>query len=507
MLNSVTEYLKHSARAYPDKIAFNDGEKSLTFSQLEQQSRQFACRIFSAIGEETKQPIGIYLPKSVECIVAFFAVAYSGNFYTPLDITMPEARLQKITDTLQPSITITDKAHESTILKLSKTVLLIDDELFQKAVDGESLNKIQRNMIDTDPLYVMFTSGSTGMPKGVVVSHRSVIDYVEWLAETFKFTERTIFGNQAPFYFDNSILDIYSTIKNGCETVIIPEERFLSPKRLCQYLNQMKINTIFWVPSALVLVANSGALKTSGPMNLEKILFCGEVMPTKQLNIWQSAIPTALYANLYGPTEITDVCAYFIINRKFRDNESLPIGFPCRNTNILVLNEKNRPVVGDEIGELCVGGTCLAHGYYGNRVKTSTSFTQNPLNDKYPERIYHTGDLVRYNEYGELLYIGRKDFQIKHMGHRIELGEIETASMAYPATECCCALYDNEKKQIILVATPENINKANLYQHLKTRLPRYMLPGLIETVSTLSLNPNGKIDRAKTLKLFQQKGN
>lgn len=506
MLNSATEYLKHSSAAYPDKTAFRDERQSMTFSRLERESRALACGIVSATGEKTRQPVGIYLPKSVDCIAAFFAAAYSGNFYTPLDTAMPKARLSKITDTLRPAVIITDSAHREAAAEISPDSTVIDIEIRNAGpADDSLLDKIQRTIVDADPLYVMFTSGSTGMPKGVVVSHRSVIDYAEWLAETFTFSERTVFGNQAPFYFDNSVLDIYSTVRNGCETVVIPEERFLSPKRLCRYLDDAGINTIFWVPSVLALVANSGVLDTDCPRGLEQILFCGEVMPTKQLNIWRRAVPNALFANLYGPTEITDVCTYFIVERGFRDDESLPIGVPCRNTEILVLNSDDKLVTGNEVGELCVRGTCLAHGYYGNAEKTFAAFTQNPLNDKYPEKIYRTGDLVRYNEYGELLYVGRKDYQIKHMGHRIELGEIEMAAAAFHATARCCALYDGERSRILLAVEPENIDKADLYQHLKTMLPRYMLPGRIESLPVLPLNPNGKIDRAKTAELLRDK--
>lgn len=498
MFTNVTQYLQRSAELYPDKIAFQDEQQSLTFSQLERQSRKMACEIAAAIGGKTRQPIGVYLPKNVACIIAFFAAAYSGNFYTPLDTAMPKARLSMILETLRPAAIITNTVHCETVAEVSPHSVTIDMEIQRdEAIDYGVVKRIQRTVIDTDPLYVMFTSGSTGMPKGVVVSHRSVIDYVEWLTETFAFSECTVFGNQAPFYFDNSILDIFSTVKNACKTVIIPEKKFLSPKRLCCYLDDVGINTIFWVPSALVLVANSGVLDTACPKGLKNILFCGEVMPTIQLNVWRRAIPNAMYANLYGPTEITDVCTYFIVDREFCDNESLPIGYPCRNTGILVLNERDEVVSNGEIGELCVRGTCLAYGYYRNPEKTDAAFTQNPLNDKYPERIYRTGDLVRYNNFGELVYIGRKDYQIKHMGHRIELGEIEVAASSYKDVKQSCALYDAEKQKIILFIAAENIEKSELYQHLKKRLPHYMLPALIVDLQTLPLNANGKIDRLK----------
>lgn len=498
MFTNVTQYLQYSAAHCPDKIAVQDAARGLTFSQLASQSRALASAIAVAVGGKKCQPVAVYLPKGVDCIIAFFAAAYSGNFYTPLDTAMPKGRLHSIMDTLRPAVVITDRMHHEAAAEVAADAVVMElEELHAQTVDDSVLDKIRRTVIDTDPLYVMFTSGSTGIPKGVVVSHRSVIDYTEWLAETFAFSERTVFGNQAPFYFDNSILDIYSTVRNAGKMVIIPEEKFLSAKRLCRYLDEVGINTIFWVPSALVLVANSGALDTVCPKGIEKVLFCGEVMPTAQLNVWRRALPHALYANLYGPTEITDVCAYFIVEREFSDTESLPIGFPCRNTEILVLNERDEAVADGEIGELCVRGTCLSYGYYRSPEKTAAAFTQNPLNTMYPEKIYRTGDLVRYNPYGELLYLGRKDYQIKHMGHRIELGEIETAASAYRDVKQSCALYDAEKQRIILFVAAEDIDKKALYQHLKNGLPHYMLPALIVDLEALPLNANGKIDRRK----------
>ena len=254
-----------------------------------------------------------------------------------------------------------------------------------------------------DILYVLFTSGSTGIPKGVIISHRSVIDYTEWAAETFHFDSHTIFGNQAPFYFDNSVLDIYSTIRNGAALYIIPQMLFSFPIRLLEYIRDHNINTIFWVPTVLSRVADIGVLEHCEIGCLENILFAGEVMPAKQLNIWMRRLPDALYANLYGPTEITVDCTYFIVNRKIEDNEPVPIGYPCRNSDILVLNKENQLVKGEEKGELCVRGTSLSLGYYNNPEKTKRVFVQNPLHHLYEDRIYRTGDIVHYNERGEVV--------------------------------------------------------------------------------------------------------
>ncbi len=492
MINTVVRRLQKIAARFPDKVAFRDQHESVTFAGLDNRTRSMAHIIHQKLNGAVKQPIGIYLPKGTHCVEAFMGAAYSGNYYSPLDTAMPKERLDTIMNVLAPALIVTDTRHQKDV---SAYPVILVDRLEQIPPENDDLRDILDAVIDTDILYVMFTSGSTGNPKGVIVTHRAVIDYVDWLTDTFSFDENTVFGNQAPFCFDNSVLDIYSAITNGCETVIMPEDIFLSGMRVCRYLNEERINTIFWVPSAMAVAASSKALEKAPPSCLQKILFAGEVMPVRVLNAWRKHVPDALYANLYGPTEITVDCTCYIVDREFDEMESLPIGRACKNTGVLVLNEKDLPVARGEIGELCVRGSCLAHGYYGDPVRTQAAFVQNPLNDKYPEKIYRTGDLVRYNERDELVFIGRKDHQIKHQGYRIELGEIETVAASAPEVESCCAIYDEERRRIVLCASPAELDKKELYAHLKQRLPRYMLPGLITAENALPLNQNGKIDR------------
>lgn len=492
MTNTAAHDLRKAAERFPDKTAFRDAGKSITFAGLDRGARVLARMIHEKLGGASKQAVGVYLPKGVDCVTAFMGVIYSGNYYTPLDMAMPKERLEKILDTLRPALIITDSAHSG---EIPAVPAVLTDRADTVPIADEVLQDILSSVIDTDVIYVMFTSGSTGNPKGVTITHRGVIDYVDWLTETFAFDETTVFGNQASFYFDNSVLDLYSTLRNGCETVIIPEERFLSGTRLCAFLKESGINTIYWVPSAMALVANSGALDEIPLNQLTRILFSGETMPTKVMNHWRRRIPHAVYANLYGPTEVSVDCTCYVVDREFDDAESLPIGTACRNTGILVLNGQDRPVQAGETGELCVRGSGVAHGYYGDFDKTRQAFVQNPLNGKYPEIIYRTGDLVKYNERGELLFVGRKDHQIKHRGYRIELGEIETAAFSAPGAESCCAVYDAENQRIVLFVTPETIDKKALYAHMKRLLPKYMLPGLITAEKTLPLNQNGKIDR------------
>lgn len=496
MKANVTYWLDKSADKFPDKPAFVDENKTVTFSKLRQQAMALATQMIRK--GLFKRPVVVYLEKGVDVLVSFMGAAYSCNFYSPIDIDMPVSRVNKILEVLQPSLVVTTAALQDAFKSYNyEGDYLIFEEASALPADKQAIDATRGRGIDTDLLYVLFTSGSTGVPKGVTINHRSVIDYIDWVTETFEITQQDSFGNQAPFYFDNSILDIYSTIKTGATTYIIPKNLFVQPVPLLEYLKEKKINTIFWVPSALIVVAKLKAFRNVDLSDtLQRVLFCGEVMPNKQLNIWRKFLPDVLYANLYGPTEITDACTYYIVEREFADDEPLPIGIPMANTDILILNDKDEPVSGDEVGELCVRGTSLSMGYYNNPEKTREAFVQNPLNLCVPETIYRTGDLVKYNDYGEIVYLSRKDFQIKHMGHRIELGEIETAVSSLPEIALCCCLYD-EKRQKIVLFIEEELDKAYINGQISRLVPEYMLPNKVVTLQKMPINANGKIDRVK----------
>lgn len=501
MKANVTYWLDETADRLPEKTAFVDEHKKITFRELRMQAMALATRMIEK--GLFRKPVVVYLEKGVDVLVSFMGAAYSCNFYSPIDIDMPASRVNKILEVLQPSLVITTARLREAFAGYAYEgeYLLFEDAAVSK-VEEEMVNAARMRGIDTDFLYVLFTSGSTGIPKGVTINHRSVIDYIDWVTETFAITEEDSFGNQAPFYFDNSILDIYSTIKSGATTYIIPKNLFAQPVPLLEYLKEKRINTIFWVPSALIVVAKLKAFRNVDLSDtLRRVLFCGEVMPNKQLNTWRRFLPDVLYANLYGPTEITDACTYYIVDREFADDEPLPIGIPMANTDILVLNDRNEPVKGDEIGELCVRGTSLSMGYYNNSEKTREAFVQNPLNPCVPETIYRTGDLVKYNAHGEIIYLSRKDFQIKHMGHRIELGEIETAVSSLEEIAMCCCLYD-EKRQKIVLFLEEPLERAYINEKISGLVPEYMLPGKVITLEKMPINANGKIDRVKLKELL-----
>lgn len=502
MYASVVEWLEKTSAEKPNNIALVDENEQLTYKQYHDKAIGIADAIIN-MGYGSKKPVVVYLPKSVRVLASFMGIAYSGCFYSPIDIDMPESRVNKILEVLEPGLVITSAKLKSQFEDFDyKGGFIIYDEIAE-IDNSDAVAKRVFKTLDTDLLYVLFTSGSTGTPKGVCITHRGVLDYTDWVTETFDVKETDRFGNQAPFYFDNSILDIYSTMKMGATMYIIPKELFPQPVRLLQYLKDNSINTIFWVPSAMMIVSKLKAFRNVDVTDtLERVLFCGEVMPNKQLNIWRKYLPDALYANLYGPTEITDACTYYIVDREFADDESLPIGFAMKNTEILVLDDDNKLVTEPGItGELCVRGTGVTVGYYKNPEKTAAALVQNPLQDAYEEKIYRTGDLVQYNERGELIYLSRKDFQIKHMGHRIELGEIETAVSSLEGIASCCCLYDEKHSKIVLFVD-RDISREEINRELENMIPEYMIPGKIIYMEVLPLNANGKIDRVKLKEYF-----
>ena len=501
MQKNVLEYFENTLKKHKSKIAVIDAQRELSFFELGRHAKRLSSVILKK-STACKRPIAVFLPKSADSLIAFIAILYSGNIYAPIDIKLPHGKVKSIFDNFGKTLVITSSEYFETLVSMGVDAgdLIGVDDAYDESTGNESDQLLDGwdSLIDTDPVYIIHTSGSTGVPKGVVIPHRGVIDYIDWAIDCFEIGPDTIIGSQSPFYFDNSTLDIYLCMAAGATLVIIPEQNFAFPVKLMEYVKSKNINFIFWVPSVMINVANTKALDIVDVSALEKVLFAGEVMPNRHLNYWRQKLPNALYANLYGPTEITVDCTYYIVKRSFEDNEKLPIGFPCRNSDILILNNENQMAKKDEIGELCVRGSSLALGYWNDQVKSEEVFTQNPLNTNYYDRIYRTGDLVFMNDQKEIIYMDRKDSQIKHMGHRIELGEIETAVSSIEGIHNACALYNKEKKEITLFYESNvEAGKEGIRKSLIPLLPKYMIPTKMIKIDMLPINPNGKIDRKR----------
>ena len=500
-MKSAVELLERASSIYSNHIGFEDDSLKITYKELRQLGATIGTKLLENMPKtphHSKRPIIVLLPKSVKCIVSYMGILYSGSPYVPLDANMPQARLQKIMNNLNPEAIITEKEYSKVLetVDLNGTVVYFYSEITKGSIDEQLIGQTISKVIDTDPIYIMYTSGSTGDPKGVTIPHRGVIDYAHWVVNTFSLNEETIMANQTPFHFDNSVFEIYGALLSGGKLILIPDQLMLFPTKLPEFLREYKVNTLFWVPTVLINVANSGILETTILEDLKTVVFAGEIMPNKQLNMWRKSNPHCLYANLYGPTEITDDCAYYIVDREFEDWEPLPIGKACENKRIMILNENDRMAEVGETGEICVIGSGLALGYWGNKEQTDKVFVQNPLNPHYNEYMYRTGDLGYVNEEGFIIIQGRMDSQIKHRGNRIELGEIEKAASLIDGVRRSCALFDSETEQIVLYLESDleiNLRKVNL--ELSKWIPKYMLPQSLKIMEKFPMTSNDKIDR------------
>lgn len=490
---NVLEYLEATVKRLPDKVAYADESCEMTFADVFHNSRAIGSALAKL--DYYHEPIVVFMSKQPRTIAAFFGCVYGGDYYVPIDPEMPRFRIELIFQNLNPKAVICDAESLESIKTYNyQGDLLLYDELIKTEIDDNVLALIRDRQIDTDPIYIVFTSGSTGVPKGVVACHRSVIDYIEQLSEVLGFNEETRFANQSPLYFDACLKELYPTIKFGATTFLTPKQLFMFPVKLVEYLNEHRINTVCWVVSALTMISAFGTFERIKPQYLRTIAFGSEVFPIKQFRRWKNALPEASFTNLYGPTETTGMCCYYHVDREFEIDEPIPIGRPFSNREVILLDENNKAAEQGTVGEICIRGTALTLGYYHAFDKTNEVFVQNPLNDRYPELIYRTGDLGKLNERGELIFVSRKDYQIKHMGHRIELGEIEANVNLLDGISMSCCLYNKEKDKIDLFYVGE-LAEAELYAILKEKLPRYMLPNKVKKLDRLPLTANGKLDR------------
>ncbi len=505
MIISILEYLEQTAQRLPDKTALADDKLSLTFCQWQQQAESIGTAIAQATNNAIRRAVLVFVDRRIEGLVGAMGVVESGNFYVPIDCKMPFERVRLIAEVCKPIAAVaTTDADLKTLDQIEFAgPRFLYNEAKDLPSDKQILSDIREQIIDLDPVYSIFTSGSTGVPKGVVISHRGMIDLADWLVETFEFTDHDALGNQTPFYFDGSVKDICICLKSGATLNVLGKKYFTFTKLLMPFLNERHITAILWATSAIVMVGNSDILSVALPEHLRLVTFAGEAMPAKQLRTWQEKLPNVRFVNLYGPTEITVDCTYFDVTRQYADDEYIPIGKACRNMQVLVLKDDDTEAAVGEVGELCVRGSGVALGYYGNRGKTDEVFVRNPLNPLYHDIIYRTGDLVKPDADGNLVFVSRKDFQVKHKGNRIELGEIEVAVNAIEGVTNATCIFDQEQDKLVLYYTTADGKPLDIINLVKERIPVYMFPEVVNHTVQMPYNMNGKIDRIELKRQYE----
>ncbi len=499
-MNLVITYLEKNNS---DKKAVIYKDRSITYNELINNSRKIGSFLSSYI--TNNEPVMVFMNKGIETLETFFGILYAGGCYSLVNPDFPNNRLEQIYNVLECKTIVTNKEN----IEKAKTVFPLSnifdvDDLLNSSINLKLLEEIKQNKIDLDPVYINFTSGSTGVPKGVAISNRSIIDFISEFIKDFNINSDDIIANQAPFDFDVSVKDIYSSIFVQGTLLIVPKEYFSNPTLLLDYITTNNATTLIWAVSALCLITTFHALDYKVPTSVKKVIFSGEVMPLKHLKIWMDKLENATFVNVYGPTEITCNCTYHIIDRKRTYEEYIPIGKPFNNERVFLLDKDNKIITKeDEIGEICVSGSCLALGYYNNKEQTDEHFCQNPTNKFYFDMIYKTGDLAKYNSDKELIFCGRKDFQIKYMGHRIELEEIDRAIMNNKNVIRVCTIFDNEKEKIYGFYIGD-IDSKELKQELQKTLPVYMVPTKLIKMENFPMNKNGKTDRKELLKIYKE---
>lgn len=502
---NVLSFLESSAEKYPDHVAFKDKDEQITYSDLLMRTQKIAFVIRQNARLEAfdkNKPVVVFIDRNIRSLQLFLSVVYSGNFYVPVDPTLPADRIKAMLDILMPVCCIA-----ATNRKLPVEVIGFEEILEKSgevdASDFATVRSIRERAIDTDPLYAIFTSGTTGVPKSVLVSHRSVIDLVHRFSEAFPFPEKPVMANQAPFDFDVSVKDIYNSLYLGGTVVIVPKSYFVMPAALLPYLQENKVNVLIWAVSALRIVQNFKLFDACIPDSISLVMFSGEIMPARCLNYLMDHWKKTTFVNLYGPTEITCNCSSYIVRDRLQDTESIPIGTSFANTEMFLVDPDTLKRVRTpfEKGEICVKGSCLALGYYGNPSQTELAFIQDPEVTAYRDLMYRTGDIGYYDDQGNLYYSGRRDHQIKHMGHRIEMGEIETVVNALEEVKMACAVYKEAKEMIYLYYSSDSECEDVIIRQIRKLLPAYMLPNKFVYMRELPLNAHAKIDRKKLAEL------
>lgn len=501
MQTSVLDWLDKTTDEFKGKYAFFDTESKISFGEFNKYTKSVGTYLASITAAD--KPVIVMCGRNVVTPACFLGVVRAGCFYAPMDASMPLHRLNQIINVIKSDVMLVDRANFETASKLDfGGKIVVVEDIINTVPDECLLSKIEKNIVGTSPLYVIFTSGSTGVPKGVITSHYSLMCYIDAVCGVLNVDNNDVFGNQSPLDYIAAVRDIYLPLKTGASTVIIPKNEFSMPTELFTTLNKYGVTALCWSVAGIEIPAKLGAFDCIKPEHLKKVCFSGSVMPCKYLKIWQQNLPNVMFVNQYGPTEATASCTYYVVKEQVDDSTVLPIGLPYENYRITILNDDNTQTEYGKTGEICVSGPILALGYYGDTERTEQSFIQNPLNNNYRELIYKTGDLGSFRDDGILEFHGRKDRQIKHMGHRIELGEIEETAKQIDGLVDCCSLYYKEKEQLYLFYTGSAVPK-DIVLNFRKNLPAFMVPRKLVKLDEIPKLPNGKTDM-QTLKTYMK---
>lgn len=505
--------LDQAAARRPDHPAVRFAGQQLTYGELAARSNSLA-HMLVAQGVQRGDRVGIYMNKSLEAITAVYGIMKAGAAYVPLDPFAPVPRLEYVIRDCNIRCLISNEMKLDDLqqmlddgVQLDCVIGIADDALATKVISWDQLHAAPSGappVTDTteqDLSYILYTSGSTGDPKGIMHTHRSALTFAEWAATTYELCEDDVLSNHAPFHFDLSTFDFFAAARVGATTVIIPEAFTKFPVNMARLIQNEGISVWYSVPYALIQLLMRGAIEKHNFSTLRWVLFAGEPFPTKHLRDLMARIPQARFSNLYGPTE-TNVCTFYHVPQLAAgSDEPIPIGAPCANAQALVLDAGDCEVAPGEVGELLIRSPLLMRGYWGRPDLNERGFFCRQSFEHYEERYYRTGDLVQLDENGYFKYLGRKDRQIKTRGYRVELDEIEVALLSFHnvAEAAVFPVPDGEGSNLIeaaVTAQPEaHLVMDDLVRHISSKLPPYAVPTRITIMEKFPRTSTGKINR------------
>lgn len=512
----VHQLFERAAARHPDQIAIVDRDLRLTYGELDRQSAGLATWL-RELGVQRGDRIGIYAKKTWQSVVALYGILRAGAAYVPLDAGAPPSRIGYTIENAGISVLVTTRALGAGLpadaaARIS-TMLYVDDGPavgHRSSFDARTATPVPptavlEQSVDTDLAYVLYTSGSTGVPKGVAIDHRASMTFLTWAIRRFALGTADRVTSHAPLHFDLSTFDVLASLGAGATVVLVPEGTATFPSRFVQLLASERITVSYLVPSALSMMIEHGNVAAHDLTPLRAVLFAGEVLPLKYLRAWLDRLPDARFYNLYGPTE-TNVCTYLEVDRQDARTrtEPLSIGGPIDNVDAFVVAEDGS-AVRDEggIGELWVRGAGLARGYLGDPERTAKGFVASPLHREVHEPAYRTGDRVQIEPGGRSYrFLGRIDHMVKTRGYRVELGEIESVLVSHPAVASAAAIafpdeiVGNVLRAYVSLADGARVAPGELARLCAERLPRYMIPETIDVVAKMPLTSSGKIDRS-----------